>query len=43
MYLPLITFAVFASILFAIGLVAGKAADRKTLRERQEREGHHTA
>jgi hypothetical protein len=43
MYLPLIAFAVFASILFGIGLVAGRAADRKTLREQQERERRHTA
>src|SRR5664279_5231318 len=30
MYLPLIAFAIFASILFGIGLVAGRAADRIT-------------
>jgi hypothetical protein len=43
MYLPLITFAVFASILFGIGFVAGRVADRKTLREQQEQERRHTA
>jgi len=38
MYLPLIAFGIFASILFAIGLLAGRAADRITLREEKERE-----
>ncbi len=38
MYLPLIAFAVFASILFVIGLVAGRAADRNAAREEKERE-----
>jgi hypothetical protein len=38
MYLPLIAFAIFASILFTIGLVAGRAADRIAAREAKERE-----
>ena len=37
MYLPLIAFAVFAGILFGIGLVAGRAADRIAAREEKER------
>jgi len=37
MYLPLITFGIFASILFGIGLIAGRAADRKTVEEEKER------
>ncbi len=41
MYLPLIAFAVFASILFGIGLVAGRAADR--IAEREEKEREHAA
>ncbi len=38
MYLPLIAFAIFAGILFTIGLVAGRAADRNAAREVKERE-----
>jgi hypothetical protein len=38
MYLPLVVFAVFATILFGIGFAAGRAADRITLREEKERE-----
>gem|GEM_PF-3607362 len=41
MYLPLIAFGVFASILFGIGLIAGKAADQKR-REDKNREHPHT-
>jgi hypothetical protein len=41
MYLPLIAFAVFSSILFGIGLLAGKAADR-IRREEKKREHSHT-
>jgi hypothetical protein len=37
MYVPLVTFAVFASILFGIGLVAGRAADRIRLLEEKKR------
>ena len=37
MYLPLFAFGIFASILFAIGLVAGKAADRNAIREDEKR------
>jgi hypothetical protein len=42
MYLPLIAFGVFASILFGIGLVAGRAADRKVLEEKERERRLHT-
>ncbi|HVR40155.1 MAG TPA: hypothetical protein VMU84_13755 [Thermoanaerobaculia bacterium] len=37
MYVPLFLFGAFASVLFGIGLIAGRLADANEIREDEER------